>query len=253
MPKKIKRTILKSLFPLILLFVLMGCGATPPEMKTSTPRNTSLVPTTTSPPPTATSLPEVDAVKVPSGEEITIDGSFLPGEWDEALKISLDGEGTLMLSRYHGDLFLGLQSSAMSFGSVCIVRDEQIVILHSSAALGTAIYELDASHWNLTQEFSWCCRSMSSDSEKETLFKAEGWLASTGRMGAPNQMEYQIALDSDDLTLAVVFQEVAGNAAVHWWPEKLNDGCLDLVQAGTPLPESLSFSPDTWETIILRP
>jgi hypothetical protein len=47
---------------------------------------------------------------------------FLPGEWGNALKIDLDKDSELLLSNYQGDLYLGLQSSEMSYGSICIMR-----------------------------------------------------------------------------------------------------------------------------------
>jgi hypothetical protein len=159
----------------------------------------------------------------------------------------------LLLSSYQGELFLGLQSSELSYGSVCIAQDDQIKILHSSAALGTAIYQKDESQWNLTQEFSWCCRSMFPVSQSEALYNREGWLASTGRLGKPDQMEYQIAMNDNTLTLAVVFQEVVGDTNTFWWPKSLVDGCLKLVENGGTPPKILQVSLENWATVRVNP
>ncbi len=184
MSQKYKCSQLGLILVLSFCIVVSSCATMPPQPKTLTPRNTPLPPTATIPPPaettllpTETSLPDQQTLSVPVGTSITIDGSFRPGEWDRALKVELNNGGALFLSSYQDDLYLGLQSSEMSYGSICVVRDEQIVILHSSAALGSAIYEELKSAWNLTQEFSWCCRSMSPVSEKEALYTTEGWLA----------------------------------------------------------------------------
>ena len=196
---------------------------------------------------------EATIIEVPSGNPVSIDGSLLENEWEAALKIDLENDAELWLSTSTDYLFLGLRSPAMSYGSICLAQGDQISILHSSAALGTAIYEKGEAGWVLTRDFSWCCRSYAPHSESDAHFETEGWIASTGGMGLQNEMEYQISLDKSALTLAVVFQDVSGQSTVYWWPENLEDGCLDLVKAGGTLPESLQFSPETWMRIVATP
>jgi hypothetical protein len=114
----------------------------------------------------------------------------------------LTNGGELMLMHDAGHLYLGIRSRAMGFGSICTVDDNQISILHSSAGLGTAIFERDGDDWRRIQQFSYCCWE-ATQSQLEEFLHGDGWVASVGTKGRPEEMEYKIAMNDGSLTLVM--------------------------------------------------
>jgi formylglycine-generating enzyme required for sulfatase activity len=227
----------------MILLLLAGCGKTEPP---ATPV-----------PSTATAVPSVDTpkssnlfIEAPWGSPATLDGILSPGEWDGARVEELAGGGDLLLMHNDGYVYLGIRSGALGYGSICVAQGDQISILHSSAALGTAVFEKDENGWKRTRQFAWCCRSLADSSQREEHLRREGWSASIGYLGTPEEMEYQIAAPDGALTLAVVYQEGQDTSSAHWWPENLDDDCLGLVLFPDGPPERLEFSPEEWMTVI---
>jgi hypothetical protein len=192
-------------------------------------------------------------IEVPEGDPATIDGVFSSAEWSRALKTELTGGQELRLMHSGGYLYLGISSRAMGYGSICLSQNGKVSILHSSAALGTAAYERDSDSWRRTRRFSWCCRSHAPSAERDEHLRREAWMASIGYMGTADEMEYQIAMDAGNLTLAVVYQEGSDLDSALWWPEGLEDDCLGLVLLGGDPPETLQFSPEKWVTVVASP
>ncbi|MFQ5420658.1 MAG: hypothetical protein ACE5EY_09905, partial [Anaerolineae bacterium] len=147
---------------------------------------------------------ETVALQVPLGNATAIDGTFSPGEWDGALTTELTNGGEMMLMHNDGYLYLGVRSRAMSFGSICLADEDQVSILHASAALGTAVFQPDGDDWRRTQQFDYCCWQ-AGQSRLNQFLQTEGWVASIGPKGVPEEMEYQIAMPDGALTLAVVY------------------------------------------------
>jgi hypothetical protein len=190
-----------------------------------------------------------EGFQVPKGKAAVIDGTFSPGEWGGALMTNLKNGGELMLMRDNDYLYLGIRSRAMGFGSICTVDDDRVSILHSSAGLGTAIFERDEEDWRRIQQFSYCCWE-ATQSQLDDFLLREGWVASVGTKGIPEEMEYQISIEDGSLTLAVVYvDDFSFETALHW-PETLDDDCLGLALIPDDPPERLLFSPETWMTII---
>jgi WD40 repeat protein len=189
------------------------------------------------------------SIQVPGGSTPVIDGSFSEGEWNGALVTDLATAGELMLMHAEGYLYLGIRSRAMGFGSICTIEGDQISILHSSAGLGTAVFERDGEDWRRIRQFSYCCRG-ANQSELDGFLQREGWVASIGPRGAPDEMEYQIEVTDDELTFAVVYiDDFSFETPLHW-PDHLDDDCLGLALIPEDPPERLSFSPETWVTIV---
>jgi formylglycine-generating enzyme required for sulfatase activity len=201
-------------------------------------------------PPTDTLEPPNLSIEAPQGNPATLDGILSPDEWDGARVEELTGGGELLLMHDDGYLYLGIRSRALGYGSICVAQGDQISILHSSAALGTAVFEKDEHDWKRTRQFAWCCRSLTDHSQREEHLQREGWSASIGYLGTPEEMEYQIAIPEGALTLAVVYQKGQDASSAHWWPENLDDDCLGLVLLPDNPPERLQFSPEKWMTII---
>jgi hypothetical protein len=189
-----------------------------------------------------------ESLQVPQGTAPSIDGTFSPGEWDGALKTDLSNGGELMIMHNDGYLYLGIRSRAMGYGSICTVDDNQVSILHSSAGLGTAIFGRDGDDWRRIQQFSYCCWE-AAQSTLEEFLQQEGWVASVGTRGVPEEMEYQIEMSDGSLTLAVVYVDDFTFETRLYWPDTLDDDCLGLTLIPEDPPKGLLFSPETWVTI----
>ena len=230
-------------------------------MASPVPTMATPAPSISPPEPTATTestLPSTTAglvVDVPLGLSPILDGVLEPGEWAGALQDDLSDGGELFLMHDGEYLYVGIRASAKGsgVGSICIDRGQQVAILHSSAALGTAIYENDGAEWQQIQEFSWYCRSTGSSAaaqdERSEFLQTEGWLANIGRMGVPEEVEYQIAMPEGSLRLAVTFLGPPSFDSVAAWPQDLVDDCQNIELITGPVPEHLQFSPQTWMTV----
>ena len=99
-------------------------------------------------------------VAVPATNPATIDGTLAAGEWDAAAVETFDDGSELLLMYASGYLYVGLRTNTpgMVVGNVFIQRGDEIAILHSSAALGTAIYQQGEGVWHQVLDFDWRCR-----------------------------------------------------------------------------------------------
>jgi len=106
-------------------------------------------------------------------------------------------------------LAIRANTTEMIVGNIFINRSDEIVILHASAALGTAIYKKGANDWQKIQGFTWHCRdtgnSDAAQVERSAFLQQEHWLTANSRMGSPEELEYQIELTGEILRLAVTF------------------------------------------------
>ncbi len=201
-----------------------------------------------------TATPDHLLIEAPLGTPPTLDGTLSPDEWSGARTIELV-DGSELLLMHDGDyLYLGIRASVHGLGSICLDRGDEVAVLHSSAALGTAVYEKGDAGWQRTRDFSWTCRDTTMTQgaleERARHLQGEGWVASNALMGSGTQMEYQIQMSGGSLRLAVTYFEVSGTRKLIWWPAGLDDDCrkIELVQGYTPTP--LQFSPQTWLTIV---
>lgn len=251
----------------VSLIIGVGCAPTstpsqPIEAQpTLTP--TEIIPTPTSQ-PTKTPLPPTDepeekdlAIVVPPGNEATIDGVLSPDEWESAIQINLVDEGQLFLMHAGGYLYLGIKARPEPVTSICVDQSGQVSILHSSAALGTSIYQQGDTIWEQIKDFEWCCRdttdSPQAQEARQTHLVKDGWVASNGRMGNPEEVEYQIAMPDDSLRLAVASIGAPNYSSVISWPEELVDDCSSLDMIGGPIPEQAQFSVEEWITLTISP
>jgi formylglycine-generating enzyme required for sulfatase activity len=266
----------------IVVSLLAGCGeaepgAKPPPTAAATmyvsPTTVPTLPLTTTSgiPPAATSVlapttlpaetevvpPATDdrTIQVPAGTLPSLDGSLGPDEWTGAYHDELSDGGELYLMQDGDHLYVGIRASGTGsgVGSVCVVRGDEVAILHSSAALGTAVYERGEAGWQQTRGFSWRCRSTSdtpsAQEERDRFLQEEGWLANNGRMGVPGEVEYQIAMPEGSLRLAVTYIGPPDYEAVARWPTGLDDDCGNAQMLQGPIPEQARFAPETWITI----
>ena len=140
------------------------------------------------------------SITVPQGLAPAIDGTISPGEW-EAAEVELFTDGSELYLMYgEGYLYLAVRANTQELivVNVFIQRGKDIEILHTSAALGTAIYRKGATGWQQVQGFNWRCRktdhSSAAQAERDAFLEQEHWVGANTYMGEPNEMEYQIEL-----------------------------------------------------------
>ena len=251
---------------LALLLLIVSCGEAVPTAVPAAPTVTSVsataVPSPTavpqvtaapSPLPTLTDSDTVSTITVPRGNAATIDGTFSSGEWDNALAVEL-AAGELLLMHDGAYLYAGIRSDNLGLGSVCVIWDDEISILHSSAALGTATYKRADEGWQKTRDFTWTNRETGSSQQalekRQEHLERENWLASNGRMGDLNEMEYQIAMTGDQVQLAVAYLLSPDYETTDFWPDTVGSGCRNFTPAPSGPPQTVNFAPESWITVI---
>jgi formylglycine-generating enzyme required for sulfatase activity len=211
-----------------------------------------ITPTETGTPPLTVSADLI--VNVPNGNPPALDGTISPDEWNEARQELFSDGSELLIMHYEGCLYVGIRANTpgMIVGNIFIDQEDQVSILHSSAALGTAIYEKRSDTWEQTQAFSWRCRSTSNSpsaiAELEEFLQQEHWVANNSRMGTPQELEYKIAMPNGSLRLAVTFTRASDLSDRIYWPVGLEDDCTKQPQG--EYPTTMQFAPSTWMTVM---
>lgn len=178
---------------------------------------------------------------------------MLADEWSDTHRELFSDSSELLMKYHEGYLYLGIRASApgMIVGNIFVTHGDRVSILHSSAALGTAIYEKSTGHFQQIQDFGWRCRSSSNSpsaqAERDAFLKQEGWLANNSYMGTPQELEYRIAMPGESLRLAVTFTPVTDVSVRIYWPISLADDCTKALQG--EFPKNMQFSPSTWATV----
>ncbi len=195
-------------------------------------------------------------MSVPAAPAPTIDGAISPGEWDQARREAFADGSELLLMSEGGYLYLAIRSSTpdMIVGNVHLNRGDEITILHTSAALGTAIYQAHPEGWELIKPFSWCCRGTGGSeadlTERDTFLFEEGWGSVNSRVGTPNELEYQIEMPEKMLRIAVTILRATQTDVKIPWPADLDDDCLRPTPGG--LPDQMVYSPDSWMVVAIK-
>jgi hypothetical protein len=232
------------LIPALALSVLLAAGCAAPASAPAIPPAT----------PSASPTPAAD-LNAPAESPPVIDGTLSPGEWDGARVETLSDGSELLLLTGEGDLYLAVRGNTpeMIAGNVFLDRGGEIAILHSSAALGTAIYAQQGESWTRTQDFEWRCRATDDGPaavhERQGFFATERWLAANARRGTPNELEYRIEADSPDLRLAVNLVRSSDPQAKPVWPVDLDDDTILPTPGGFPM--QMHFDPERWMVVHL--
>jgi len=212
-----------------------------------------ITPTETEAPPPTVSTDLI--VNIPNGSPPTLDGTISPEEWNEAKQELFSDGSELLIVHHEGYLYLGIRANTpgMIVGNIFIDQEDQVSILHSSAALGTAIYEKRSDTWEQTQAFSWRCRSTSNSpsaiAEREEFLQQDDWVANNSRIGIPQELEYKIAMPNGSLRLAVTFTRASDISTRIYWPVSLEDDCTKQPQG--EYPTIMQFAPSTWMTVLV--
>lgn len=192
----------------------------------------------------------VSQVELPVVDDPTIDGTITDQEWRNATVHHFKDGSEVYLMVSGGDLFLAIRAvgGGMIAGNVFLEEGDQISILHTSAALGTALYQKDGGQYRKIKDFSWCCRSKidneASRLVREEFFTEEGWLGVNSFLGTENELEYRISLAGQPEKIAVNFIHADGEEDKQVWPVDLEDG-VSLPSSGG-FPDLIEFSIEEW-------
>jgi hypothetical protein len=242
---------------LVLSGILTACGSgMTPEMEAAhlpsiSPSSMPTLPNTGV--ETETPVPVDLVIAIPNGRPPTLDGTILADEWGDANRELFSDGSELLMKHHEGYLYLGIRASApgMIVGNIFVNHGDRVSILHSSAALGTAIYEKSTDGFQQTQDFVWRCRSSSNSPsaqvERDAFLQQEGWLADNAYMGMPQELEYRIDMPNGSLRLAVTFTPASNVSIRIYWPPSLADDSVNAPQG--EFPKTMKLSPSTWATI----
>lgn len=230
----------------VLILIISGCTSSqiPPETPTPSP---TIAPTNTA---TSTPIPIKLEINIPSGTIPTINGRIEEGEWDAAAVEELN-DGTLLYLMYSEDaLYLALDSEVLGTVNLGILRDGELWVLHSSAALGSVVYQPFADGWQMSKTFEWCCRTTSPLTESEQLLEQEGWLSHNQFVGDQTQTEYLIRIPKDEIIIAVTYRYRDDSDAAYW-PETLGDNDLLMFTDPVQVGDMAVFSDEMWAQLIV--
>ncbi len=224
------RHLKKYICLVFLVLLIVGCTNVEP---TVTPTQRAAPTAAPIPAPTETAVPDdqaqvsapLAALAVPIGEPPVIDGVLSPDEWANAAHTVMSDGSDLYWLFANDLLYLAVKSPDLGAVNLTILNGDQVRILHSSAALGSAIYQKEADRWQLTQDFSWCCRSTTNFGEMEQLFENEGWLASIGFLGIHGEVEFQVALPAGEIRVAVT--NMFADSSISFWPVEMSQPAVD--------------------------
>ena len=192
----------------------------------------------------------VSQIELPVVDDPTIDGTINDQEWQKATDHYFKDGSEVYLMVSGGHLFLAIRATGggMIAGNVFLGERDRISILHTSAALGTALYQKEGDQYRKIEDFSWCCRSKI-DSEASRLVRGdfyteEGWMGANSFLGTENELEYKISLEDQPEKLAINFIHADGEEDKQVWPVDLEDG-VSLPSSGG-FPDLIEFSIEEW-------
>lgn len=141
---------------------------------------------------------------------------------------------------------MALESDTVGAVNLVLATDNDVWVLHSSAALGSALYLPADGVWELSHGFDWCCRSATNDSARLQLLDDDGWQANIGFTGDEGIVEYEVILPWDGALVAVSYLTDTETSA--FWPTDLSAEARD--QLVGPPPSERSFNHDEWYTLV---
>jgi hypothetical protein len=187
-----------------------------------------------------------------------VDGRVSSAEWKGATHLALsENEGEALLLHDGNYLYVGIVGLKPGIGSVCAQGRTGVRILHASAALGTAAFELEEGKWKLTRGFSWTNRDTGESAEamadREKMIKTSGWFANTSRTAQATR-EYQIPVrGQNEVPLVIGFHTFTPEQQkFSYWPATIEDGCADPDLASGHTDGVFTFDPSKWGVVVLK-
>jgi hypothetical protein len=187
----------------------------------------------------------------------TLDGSITPGEWDHAIHRYGSDQLEIWIADYADSpdsaLYVAVRGPGNGFPHIGISRGDTVLILHASAALGTAVFVGQGELKHRVGEFNFRVRGTelgdAAAAERERFYREEGWVASTIRMGQAGETEFKISnrLLSASPRIAVAYW--AESEGVSHWPVRVADAIAEERMVQGFLPEEARFRPGEWEAV----
>lgn len=197
------------------------------------------------------------SVQVPRGAVVTVDGRVDDAEWHNALRMEHPAGTMVRVIRDADHLYLGVTSERQGFASLCVAVNDEVHVLHASAALGRVTYRPRGDVWQSPDTaFRYGMRNTALDeaaqSQRAAYLAENGWVASTVRMGDDGRsQELQIALSRFTLPFKLALGRWLFTNNVEWWPGTItdHDGCFSQTLVRGSVPQGIQFKPSFWVTI----
>ena len=185
-------------------------------------------------------------LSVPAHQPPAVDGILDAGEWAGSTTVTMSDDSSLHWMHDGRTLYVALESGAVGAVNLAISAADETWILHSSAALGSALYLPGDGIWELSHGFDWCCRSTTDDSARLLLLEEEGWQANIGFTGDDGIVEYEVTLPWDGADVAVSYLTDSETSA--FWPVDLSAEARE--QLVGPWSDGRAFSIDEWYMLV---
>jgi len=192
------------------------------------------------------------------GTPPVVDGKVNPVEWKGATHVGLsEGQGEALLLHDGNYLYVGIIGFRPGIASLCYPNKNGVVVLHASAALGTAAFEQADGKWRLTHPFNWTNRDTGKSPEamadREKFLTSKGWFANTNPI-AQLMREYQLPIrGKQEVALTIGFYTIEpGKQILGSWPPNLEDDCADLELASGYTDREFSFDPSKWGVVVFK-
>lgn len=199
------------------------------------------------------SLGTAQELDVPRAAAPVLDGKIGEEEWNGGVVRPLDGGGEARFQRDEDRLYVAIQGRGEGWSHIYLGDEDQIRVLHASAALGDAVYRRSSEdRWAPVSGFAWEMRETAMTSEaiaaREAYMARHGWVATTSGMGDPVEHEFAIDLDAIPAAARIVVLHATDPSDTIVWPPT-EDAVRDpgLVRGSTP--SELVFEPSSWARI----
>jgi len=186
-----------------------------------------------------------------------LDGIFSTAERNAATDSLREEEAAIFIQSDDALLKITVQSEPIGVASLCLATDGLVRVLHASAALGMLEYHMDGQTWGTERVFEWAMRDTaltpSALEARRTYLEANGWVATTSRMGNEEETEFLIRHDflpEGPLYLGLGIMPMARPMEIIGLPSASAGDCArgDLVRG--PAPQSgLRFEPVSWKPV----
>jgi hypothetical protein len=180
-----------------------------------------------------------------------IDGKVAPNEWKGAVRVRLGDKAHALLLHDGNYLYVALVGREPGITSLCARGGKQVLVLHSSAALGTAAFTQEKEKWRMTRAFHWTNRDTSGTpaamAERKKTLDTDGWFANTSPM-ATLEREYLMRVGNQrEIPLTLGYMTFSQKEQhFYYWPEDVVDACADAELASGYTDREYAFEPGTW-------
>jgi len=197
-------------------------------------------------------------IVIPAGINPIIDGNIGSKEWENSVKLPLNGGESVYFQKYKDTLYIAVKGKSGGFCSLAIGNQTNLRILHSSTALITAAYENKNGVWTLVHNFAGPKTNQGEHSHdtdrfwqdyRKSNFDQFNWFANLVTMGNPADTEYQIPiseLKNDNIYVSIVFYQARAQVRIAKLPKDLSDGMIDRELISGSARNGLDFNPGNW-------